>query len=229
MYAEGPSGNIVAEMFNFLTGTGLWIAFIVCVGGLMARFLFLLVVSRRRDRILYNHVDFVWGVKSIVHWMIPGASVSMRLQPFFTFVGFGFHITLLAVPLFLQAHNVLFQHAFGISLPSISNDLADVFIVVFFLCWLVLLFRRIWRPEVRILTGPWEYALLLFTLLPFVTGFLAFHQIGSYQAMMFMHVLSAELLLILIPATRLSHCVLFFITRAFIGFELGARRGARSW
>jgi hypothetical protein len=35
--------------------------------------------------------------------------------------------------------------------------------------------------------------------------------------------------LILIPFTKLSHMILFFFTRAFIGFEMGVRRGARSW
>jgi nitrate reductase gamma subunit len=47
--------------------------------------------------------------------------------------------------------------------------------------------------------------------------------------MMIAHVITGEILLILIPFTKLGHMILFFFTRAFIGFEMGARRGARSW
>jgi len=47
--------------------------------------------------------------------------------------------------------------------------------------------------------------------------------------LMTLHLLTAEILLILIPFTKLSHMILFFFTRAFIGFEMGGRRGARSW
>jgi hypothetical protein len=44
-----------------------------------------------------------------------------------------------------------------------------------------------------------------------------------------LHILLGEILLILIPITKLGHMILFFFTRAFIGFEMGGRRGARSW
>jgi nitrate reductase gamma subunit len=47
--------------------------------------------------------------------------------------------------------------------------------------------------------------------------------------MMIAHVIAGELLLLLIPFTKLGHMILFFFTRAFIGFEMGGRRGARSW
>ena len=92
-----------------------------------------------------------------------------------------------------------------------------------------LIIRRIVRSEVRILTGAWDYILLALAALPFLTGFLAYHQFGPYEAMMIAHVIAGELLLILIPFTKLSHMILFFFTRAFIGFEMGGRRGARSW
>ena len=57
----------------------------------------------------------------------------------------------------------------------------------------------------------------------------AYRQWGPYELMMIFHVISGEVLLILIPFTKLGHMVLFFFTRAFIGFEMGARRNAPSW
>jgi nitrate reductase gamma subunit len=92
-----------------------------------------------------------------------------------------------------------------------------------------LVVRRLVRPEVRILTAVWDYVLLLLTMLPFITGLMAYRQWGPYEMMMVLHVLSGEVLLVLIPFSKLGHMVLFFFTRAFIGFEMGARRGAPSW
>jgi nitrate reductase gamma subunit len=92
-----------------------------------------------------------------------------------------------------------------------------------------LVIRRIVRSEVRILTESWDYVLLGLTALPFLTGLLAYHQVGPYELLMIMHLLTAEIILILIPFSKLAHMVLFFFTRAFIGFEMGGRRGARSW
>jgi nitrate reductase gamma subunit len=96
-------------------------------------------------------------------------------------------------------------------------------------CGIFLLVRRLVRPEVRLLTGIWDYALLVLALLPFLTGVLAYRYWGPYEILMVLHVFSGEILLVLIPFSKLGHMVLFFFTRAFIGFEMGARRGAVSW
>jgi nitrate reductase gamma subunit len=109
------------------------------------------------------------------------------------------------------------------------NLWADVMSVILIVAIIYLVIRRIVRSEVRILTGAWDYILLVVTALPFLTGFLAYHQLGPYEPLMIAHVLTAEFLLVLIPFTKLGHMVLFFFTRAFIGFEMGGRRGARSW
>jgi nitrate reductase gamma subunit len=216
-------------MYGFLTGPALWITFIIFLGGLIVRIMYLFILSRGKDRIFYNHIKISWGLKSIFYWLIPMGSISLRSQPVFSFALFIFHLALLAVPLFLNAHNTLWDEALGVSLWSMPDDLADALTVLFIIAGLFLLVRRIYRSEVRVLTGAWDYALLILTMLPFVTGFFAYHQIGPYKYFLISHILSAEILLILIPLTKLGHMVLFFFTRAFIGFEMGSRRGARTW
>lgn len=216
-------------IYTFLTGPALWITFVIFWGGLIVRIAYLFSLSRERDRVLYNHASFRWGLKSILHWLIPWASVSMRRQPVFTFMVFAFHLSLLAVPLFLSAHNILWDEAFGVSLWSMPDAWADVMTVVLICSGLFLLIRRVVRVEVRILTTAWDYTLLMLTTLPFLTGFLAYYQWGPYETLLILHILSGEILLILIPFSKLGHVILFFFTRAFIGFEMGGRRGARSW
>ena len=216
-------------MYNLLAGPLLWACFTIFWGGLILRTVWLFRLSRKKDQVFFNHASFAWGFKSILYWMVPWGSAAMRLQPVFTFMVFTFHITLLAVPLFLCAHNILWDEAFGISLWSMPNLWADVMIVILLVSIIFLIVRRIVRSEVRILTGAWDYILLGLTALPFLTGFLAYHQFGPYETLMIAHIISGEILLILIPFTKLGHMILFFFTRAFIGFEMGGRRGARSW
>ena len=90
------------------------------------------------------------ALRSIIHWLIPWGSVSMRNQPIFISAFFFFHICLLGVPLFLNAHNLLWDEAFGVSLWSMPDSWADTLTIVFLVCAAFLLVRRLVRPEVRI-------------------------------------------------------------------------------
>ena len=216
-------------MYQFLMGPALWATFTIFIGGMIIRIGFLYRLSQKKDRVIYNHAAFSWGIKSIFFWLVPFGSASMRQQPVFTIMVFVFHATLLAVPLFLNAHNILWDEAFGISLWSIPDIGADVMTLLLLGSAIFLVIRRIVRSEVRILTGAWDYVLLGLTVLPFLTGFLAYHQFGPYEMLLILHILFSEILLVLIPFTKLGHMFLFFFTRAFIGFEMGGRRGARSW
>lgn len=216
-------------MYEFLSGPALWITFIIFLGGLIVRLTYLFGLSQGKDQILYNHVSMEWGLKSVLYWLIPLGSVSLRTQPVFSIMVYVFHLCLMTVPLFLGAHNLLWDEAFGLSPWSMPDAWADVMTLVFICSGVFLLARRIVRPEVRILTGAWDYALLILTILPFLTGFIAYHQWGDYEIFLILHILSGEILLILIPFTKLGHMALFFFTRAFIGFEMGTRRGTRTW
>ena len=216
-------------LYEFLAGPALWVSFLVFFIGLAIRIASLYGLSRERDRVFYNHMDWSWGLRSIVHWLVPWWSASTRSQPVFSFVFFLFHVCLFAIPIFLNAHNLLWHESFGISPWSMPDGLSDILTIVFLCCAVFLLVRRLYRPEVRILTSLWDYTLLVLTTLPFLTGFLAYHQMGSYPFLLVLHIFSAEVLLIVIPFSKLGHILLFFFSRSFIGFEMGQRRGARSW
>ena len=216
-------------IYAFLTGPALWFTFIFLIGGLLVRIGVLFRLSLKKDRIVYNHISLGWGLQSILQWLIPGGSASMRQQPVFTVAAFVFHLSLLIVPLFLSAHILLWEEAFDITLWSLPDALADGMTLILIGAAIYLGVRRRIRPEVRILTSSWDYFLLVMTTLPFITGFLAYHQWGPYEVLLILHILLSQILLILIPITKLGHMILFFFTRAFIGFEMGGRRGAKSW
>lgn len=223
------------SLYLFLSGTGLWIAFLVFAGGLLIRIAYLFGISRDRDAVLYNHIDWSWSWRSIVHWLLPLGSRSFRENPLMGVAFFLFHVGIVVVPIFLLAHNMLFEEAFGWSLPTLPDSVADVGTVVVLICLAFFLVRRLALAQVRIVTSAWDYVLLFLVAAPFATGFLAYHQIGDYDLMMVLHVLAGDLMLIVIPFSKLGHLILFFFTRAFIGSEMGNRRevdgrlGARTW
>ena len=187
--------NLTSQtVYLFLSGPALWFSMTVFLGGLMLRLAHLGWLSRKKDLVVYNHACFSWGLKSILFWLVPWGTVSLRTQPFFAGAVFLFHFCLLAVPIFLYAHNVLWDEAFGVSLWSMPDVWADGLTLVFLAATLFLVARRMVRPEVRILTSTWDYTLIALTALPFLTGFLAYHQIGTYELMLPLHIGLAEIL-----------------------------------
>jgi nitrate reductase gamma subunit len=84
-------------------------------------------------------------------------------------------------------------------------------------------------PEVKYLTKISDFLFILIVALPFITGFIAYHQLFLYKYMVIAHVISGELMIILIPFTRFFHMFLAPITRAYTGSEFGGVRHAKDW
>ena len=62
------------------------------------------------------------------------------------------------------------------------------------------------------------------TLLPMVTGYMAFHRvIDPYPLILGLHILSVELLMVLFPFTKLMHAVTVFPARWYNGAISGFR------
>ena len=88
-----------------------------------------------------------------------------------------------------------------------------------------IILRRIALPEVRILTSLYDFVILFIAMAPFITGFLAYHEAPDYNFWLIAHILSGELMLVAIPFTKLSHFLLFFLSRAQLGMDFGIKRG----
>ena len=87
--------------------------------------------------------------------------------------------------------------------------------------------RRI-DPARRILTKWTDYVAWVVTFLPFVTGYMAFHRLGpDYTLMLALHILSVELLMVMLPMTKLMHAVTFIVSRYYTGSNMG-RRGIKA-
>jgi nitrate reductase gamma subunit len=165
------------------------------------------------------------ALRSICFWLLPYGTRSWRLHRGFTLLVFVFHIGLIITPIFLMGHNVLLKERLGFSLPTLPEALTDVMTICVIFAAVFIVLRRIALPEVRILTTPYDYLLLAIAAAPFVTGFLAYHHIGNYKLWLILHILCGEIMLVTIPFTKLSHFVLFFMSRAQLGIDYGVKRG----
>ena len=216
-------------MYAFVTGPLAWLAFSIFFIGVIVRGVrYVKGLSWQLDRVAYRpHAGS--GIKgafrSIVFWLIPFGTRGWRFYPVFTVMVFIFHIGLLFTPVFLLAHNILLKERWGFSLPTIPEAMADVMTVGVILAVVFIILRRISLPEVRILTKPYDFLVLGIAVAPFITGFFAYHHVGNYQFWLILHILCGEIMLIAIPFTKLSHFILFFMSRAQLGMDYGIKRG----
>lgn len=148
-------------------------------------------------------------------WVLPVKQI-MKGTPFFSSVSYLFHIGVIVVPVFLADHIALWEKTLGVDLPSISPGWADFLTLFTLACVLVLLGFRVFGSRQRSMSRRIDYVLLVLIFLPFATGFLTSHPSINplrWEVMMLVHLLSAELLFLVIPFTKLAHIVLFAFDR----------------
>lgn len=216
-------------MLDVLTGFGLRLSMGICLIGLLVRGIFYIRgLHWQMDRVAYTahpKAGLKGAARSIFFWILPFASRGWRVQPGMTLLFFVFHIGIIGVFLFLSAHNLIFEKAFGFSLAVLPQPIADILGWGAVISAIFLAVRRMVMPEVRIMTTISDYAILLLSAAPLVTGLICRYEPAGYSIWLIVHILSGEILLIAIPFTRLSHILLFFLSRAQLGMDFGIKRG----
>lgn len=216
-------------MYQLLTGPLLWLSFIIFFIGLIVRVvLYIRGLSWQLDRVAYTeHVSqgIKGALRSIFYWLLPFGTRRWQTRPAMTILAFVFHIGIIFTPIFLLAHNIILQERWGLSWFTLPGSVADTLTIAVIVCAVFLILRRIAFSEVRILTSAYDYLLLAITVAPFVTGFLASQKVTGYQFWLYAHIISGEIMLIAIPFTKLSHMVLFFMSRGQLGMDYGIKRG----
>ncbi len=217
------------QIYELATGPLVWVAFIIFLGGSIYRVTSMVLLAKKKDYMVFAYMSPFYALRSISHWIIPFMSVNSRRQPVMTIVTFLFHICLILTPLFVSAHIILVKEAWNISWWYLPDAVADVVAFVVVGACLYFAGRRLLKPEVAYLTTAADFGLLALVAAPFLTGIWAYHQWSGAEVMLLVHILSGELLLAVIPFTRLSHALFFPLTRGYIGSEFGAIRHARDW
>ena len=216
------------DFFLFVEGPLLWIAFLTFFIGSILRAALFLSVSRKRDKIVYQYFSWKYVLATLGRWLLP-LNKDVTKNPIFTILGYMFHICLIVVPVWFSGHISLWEESrFEWSWTPIPDGLADWMTLIFLAIALFFLLRRIISADIRLLSTFSDYLLIVVVALPFITGYFLTHgtvdNIGFLgENIQLIHMLSGELMLILIPFTKLSHFVLFFFSRGATAIEFGRR------
>ncbi len=122
-----------------------------------------------------------------------------------------FHVGLLIVPVFLFAHIHLWQRGLGISWFALPPIVADILTIMTIVTGLLLFVMRAGSPLSRTLGRFQDYAWPILLVLVFLSGLFASHPTWcpvSYHVTLLIHVLSAEAAFVLMPFSKIAHCVL---------------------
>lgn len=146
------------------------------------------------------------GINSTIYWTIK--------RPVMTIAALIFHAAFIIMPLFLNAHAVIFNTAFGFDWPGLPQGIANGITIVVIICFFFFLLRRLAVKKIRNLTRPSEYWMLVITFAPFLTGFLAHYNTQNYNFWLILHILSAEIMLAALFASIIAFILRYFKKKA---------------
>jgi nitrate reductase gamma subunit len=190
-------------MYQFVTGPLAWLSFAIFFIGLIVRtVLYIKGFSWKRSRVTYNE-NVSYGIKgalrSIFFWFFPFETRSWRNHPGSAALVFTFRIGLVVIPIFLLAHNIVLKERWGLSFWTLPETTADILTIAVIVSALLLILRCMALPQIRNITAAYDYVLLAILVAPFITGFLAYHQVPNYRFWLITHIVCGEIILIAIP------------------------------
>jgi nitrate reductase gamma subunit len=160
-----------------------------------------------------NHRAMAWKpvITATLQWMFP-VKKGVEVRAVFSLISMVFHVCIIVTPIFLAAHIMLWERGLGISWPAISNTLADYLTLIGIATGIALFVDRLRSRASRALSRPQDFLLPILLIVPLASGYLAMHpniNPFGYNGTMFVHVMSANLIFVLIPFSKMSHMALF--------------------
>ena len=215
------------ELLSWLRGPGLQISVGVFLLGLVFRIMQNLTIGMSRNMAEAKGSYFIPGVATVFRRSLfhPGTTY----RGYFTMLaGYTFHLGLLITLFFLEQHILLFKSIIGFGWPSLSPSIIDFTTLISIAALITVLLHRVMDPVLKQISDYQDYLAWLLTIAPLVTGYLTMHPVAmSYQSALIIHIVSVEILLIVIPFTKLTHMVSLFISRWYNG-ALAGYKGVKS-
>lgn len=143
-------------------------------------------------------------------WLFPVKRITHNFQ-IYSVISILFHIGLIIVPLFLLAHIQLWKESIGISWPALPYSWALWLTIGTIVFTLMLFIGRLIIKQAKVISRKQDFLWLFLLLIPFLTGFVCANlniSPQSYRFFMLIHVLSGNLIFVLIPFSKIAHCVL---------------------
>jgi nitrate reductase gamma subunit len=212
------------QLLTWVRGPGLNIAIGIFLLGTIWRLIEIYSLGRKHDLAAPRPRAGASGWHTIFRRSLPAQGLMQR-SPISYVGGYIFHVGLAIVVFLFAPHIKLIDSLLGFSWPGLPSQVIDGVTVITLAAMLVMLFDRISRPVKRFLSTFEDYFTWALTFLPLLTGYLAVkHLLLPYTSMLALHILSAELLLIAIPFSKLFHVFTLFGSRWYNG-SINGRRG----
>lgn len=214
------------QFLTWVRGPGLNIALVIFVLGTIWRLVEIYSLGRKKEFAPARQVAGASGWNTIVRRSVPPPGMLKR-SPVSYVGGYVFHIGLFIIVFLFAPHIQLIQGLFGISWPALPSQVVDAVTVVTLATMLVVLADRINKPVKRYLSTFEDYFTWALTFLPVLTGYLAVqHLLLPYTTMLAIHILSVELLLIVLPFSKLFHVFTLIPSRWYNG-DINGKRGVQ--
>jgi nitrate reductase gamma subunit len=195
--------------------------------GLSVRILEILVLGRRRNFAEPRAGEWLPGLRTMLTRTVADPGTFKR-APFNVVVGWLWHIGFLIALLLFIPHIALIKSLLGIYWPGLPNPAVDLVTAVTLVALVATLVHRLTHPVKKRISTFEDYLVWTLTFLLVLTGYLAYHRlINPYPLALGLHILTAEVFLILLPFTKLTHIFTTFIARWYNGASFG-RRGVQS-
>jgi nitrate reductase gamma subunit len=215
------------EFLNWVRGPGFQIATIIFVAGVLIRIAEILMLGRKTNLAEAKGSEMRSGLRTIVTRSLPDSRTFKR-STFTVIAGYIFHIGLFITIFFFAPHILMFKDVFGLSWPSLPTQVVDAVTVVSIITLLAILIYRMSNSVLKFLTTKEDYIVWLLTILPLITGYMAFHRTGlPAPTLLAMHILSVELLMVIFPFTKLMHTFTIVLSRWY-GGAISGYRGTES-
>ena len=213
-------------MYEFISGPLMWVTFFVFVGGSCFKFGWFFWLAKQ-DKPVFPRMGLKYSPRSFWNWIVNFFKTNFKKRPFLTLITVIFHLCLIITPVFLYSHIVLWYQAWDITWWALPDNISDIMTWIVIVCSLFFLFRRLFLTEVKYVNSFFDYVLIVLVIAPFITGLAAYHQWFLYEPMLIAHILSGQLLLMVLPFSRLGHMLFIFFTQAYMGSEFEAVRIAQ--
>ncbi|MFH1049543.1 MAG: hypothetical protein V1779_01285 [bacterium] len=143
---------------------------------------------------------------------------SFRVKPLYSVISIIFHLGLLLTPIFLFDHALLFDNSIGISWLGLtfSKTSADWLTIITIITGVIIFLLRWTNQASRAISRKQDFIWPLLLLVPFITGYVCGNSVlnpDSYKAFLLIHILSGELIFLLLPFTKIAHCILMPISQ----------------
>lgn len=217
-----------AELLMWARGTGFSLAIAIFLFGMVLRLFEILALGRKKDLSTPRSGTPGSGLRTILTRSINCFSVFSSGTAITFIAGYLFHFGLFITVLLFVPHIELLRSLLGFGWPGLPSAMVDMVAVITMVALIIMLIERLVNPVKRLISTFGDYLAWFLSFLPLLTGYMAYHHmVEPYALILALHILSVELLLVLLPFTRLVHAMTIFISRWYTGDQFG-RKGVAS-